>query len=466
MRRSLFRVSLLASIWTLPRTGHAVEDDMIWAAYQTRLVCSGVFVSGRTMESVLKHDLPAWGFKTDLDLVRQRVVTESNGKKVTALYRGPRLGCTVYPDDKPEFPVPLSIESVQSKSKSRVSPMKLWPEGERSGADRLSPQTERQIRAFLDHEFSEEDPLNPKRNTRALVVVHKGRIVGERYAESIGIRKETRLVSWSMTKSVTSALIGILVDQNKLGLHEPLDIPQWKDDQRGEITLDSLLRMSSGLDFLEADTTERISDVTRMLFGSSDAASYMLGLTPVHRPSSHFNYSSGDSVLLSYIIRRHFGDDEKSYLAFPWNALFEPLGMRSAVFEQDASGLYLGGTHMLATPRDWARFGLLYLRDGVWQGRRLLSKKWLDRTRQATSWVPQDGNRYGLHFWLVNPKLARERGIPQDTYLAAGFKGQAIFIIPSLDLVVVRMGWTEDEDYKPYEILESVTKINFVYKRK
>ncbi|MBF0546726.1 MAG: serine hydrolase [Candidatus Riflebacteria bacterium] len=203
-----------------------------------------------------------------------------------------------------------------------------------------------------------------------------------------------------------------------------------------------------------------------MLFLHQNTIRYMFELPLAHVPGTKFNYSTGDSILISYAIRNSFHGDVNKYLKFPWTALFDRIGMKSAVFEQDAARMFLGGTNLYATPRDWARFGLLYLQKGIWNAQRIISPSWIDYTRKSTTYASKDSKFFGAHFWLVDPRKAQNKGIPLDTYLAAGFKGQTIFIIPSRDLVVVRMGWTEEENYMHYDILEAITKVQITYRDK
>lgn len=239
----------------------------------------------------------------------------------------------------------------------------------------------------MDKAFSEPDPKKPRR-TRAVVVVYDGRIIAERYAP--GFSQSTPLLGWSMTKSVTNALIGILVGQGRLLIQEPAPVPEWSgaDDPRGAITLDQLLRMSSGLKFIEEYTKN--SDATCMLFGTHDTAAYAASQPLETEPDSKWSYSSGTANILSRLVRHTIGGTSADYFAFPRRALFNRIGMRSAIMEPDASGTFVGSSFMYATVRDWARFGLLYLQDGVWEGTQILPEGWVDYSRRPTPKAPRE----------------------------------------------------------------------------
>ena len=282
------------------------------------------------------------------------------------------------------------------------------------------------------------------RRTRAIVVLQGGRIIAERYASGIG--PDTALAGWSMSKSVTNALVGILVREGRLAVDAPAPIPEWHQpgDPRAGITLDQLLRMSSGLRFAENQSSPR-SDVMRMLFGVGDIEGFVTSRGLAFAPGTHWEYSNAGSNLVSVAIRHVFGD-RATYLAFPRRALFDPLGMSSAVLETDAAGTFIASSYTYATARDWARFGMLYLRDGVWNGTRILPPGWADYTRTP---APSDQTRrYGAHFWLaIPPEYAGSNpGLPVPALHAAGHEGQFVTIVPSRDLVIVRLGRTRYPD--------------------
>jgi len=318
-----------------------------------------------------------------------------------------------------------------------------WPMGDViSETDAPDGIDREQLDRSMDWAFAEHDTERPVR-TRAAIVLYHGRIVAERYAE--GYSKETRLLGWSMTKSVTSALIGILVRQGKIDIYEPAPIPEWKKpgDTRSTITTDQLLRMSSGLEFIEEYEDNPDSDAGYMFFTVKDMAAYAARKPLVAKPDEKFSYSSGTTMLLSRIIREAVGGTFQDYLSFPREELFDKLGMRSALIEPDPSGTMVGAGFMYATARDWARFGMLYYNDGVWNGERILPEGWVKYTRTPSSTSAE----YGAQWWLnVGGKERWMPNCPTDIYSAWGHEGQFITIVPSRKTIVVRLGQTFDEE--------------------
>lgn len=294
------------------------------------------------------------------------------------------------------------------------------------------------VTEFLDRIFSEPDPKRLRR-TRAVVIVHDGQIVGERYAE--GFSEETRLAGWSMTKSVVGALIGILVGEGRLAPEARRLLSEWQaPDPRAAITVEDLLRMRSGLRFSEV-YEDLSSDVIEMLFNRADTAGYAASRPLDAAPAAKWSYSSGSTNILSRIARTIVGEEQ--YPEWPRRALFDRIGMSSAIMERDGSGTFVGSSFMLATARDWARFGQLYLQDGVWDGVRVLPDGWVRFGTTPTLESP-DG-MYGAHWWLkLKPEIgggsAAAARIPPDAYFAIGHEGQTLTIIPSRRLVVVRLG--------------------------
>jgi len=263
------------------------------------------------------------------------------------------------------------------------------------------------------------------------------------------------LLGWSMSKSVTNALVGILVRKGKLDIHKPAPVPEWqrKDDPRKRITLDQLLRMSSGLEFEEIYAP--LYDATYMLYGSCDFAAYAANKPLKTDPDNEWYYSSGTANIIARIVRQTIEKDYEYYYSFIYEELFDKIGMYSAVMEPDSSGTFVGSSYTFATPRDWARFGLLYLQHGLWQGERILPEEWVKYTTTPTPKAPK--GEYGAHFWLnaggsPDPKDRRWPHSPQDAFGALGFQEQKVIIVPSKKLVLVRFGattkreaWSTDE---------------------
>ncbi|MGP0029888.1 MAG: serine hydrolase domain-containing protein [Acidimicrobiales bacterium] len=292
------------------------------------------------------------------------------------------------------------------------------------------------------------DDTGPLATTYAVVVVHRGRLVAERYHGALPhfdrppepVTARTPLLSWSMAKSVLHAAVGLLVGDGWLDPDRPADVPEWSDpgDPRHAITLNHLLAMRDGLDFVEDYVDERVSDVIEMLFGAgqADMAHFAADRPPAAAPGERFNYSSGSSNIIAGVLARVVGPGAP-YARFLHHRLFAPIGMDSARAEFDEAGTWVASSYVRATARDFARFGLLYLRDGTWDGRRVLPEGWVDHGRRIRSVDPEDGP-YGAHWWGV-------AGDTLGTFRAAGYEGQSITLCPALDLMVVRLGRTATE---------------------
>lgn len=269
--------------------------------------------------------------------------------------------------------------------------------------------------------------------THSMVLVQGGRLIFERYGEGYG--PEKTFPSWSMAKSMTQALVGMLAKDGKLDIHAPAYAPEWQGqgDPRKAITLDLLLRMSSGLQFIEEYVPGYPSHVREMLFGEgkADVAHYAASLPLEQEPGTYWSYASGTTNIVARAAGQAAGGDLRPYM---WERLFGPLGMTSPIPKFDEAGTFIGSSYCFCTARDFARFGLLYLRDGVWEGERLLPEGWVDYARTPT-WQ-QEGveARYGAHWWL-------DVGGP-GSFSANGYDGQYIILAPDLDLILVRNGAT------------------------
>ena len=409
----------------------------VGSAYKAKALCSALFVSDLDLDPNRADEVSAGAYRimrlfpVRVDRAAKTVTASFFGfNSRTAAYR-PGLGATLAfrpLTPAPDLPAP----------RRPADPEKPWPDGEAP-----APEPTAAVRRVLDAAFSEPDPARPRR-TRAVVVVQNGRIVAERYAPEFSAT--TPLCGWSMSKGVLGALIGTLVGASRLRLADRGLLAEWGDpgDPRAEISLEDLLRMRSGLRFSEV-YADPLSDVTRMLFDGPDAGGFAASRPLAHPPGTQWQYASGTTNTLSLIARRAVG--EADYASWPRRALFDPLGMASAVFEPDAAGTFVGSSFVFASARDWARFGLLHLQGGMWNGRRILPVDWI---RFATTPTPQspDG-RYGAHWWL---KLSKELGgggaaaatIPADAFHALGHEGQCLSMIASRGLVVVRLGLSID----------------------
>ncbi|NCU05134.1 MAG: serine hydrolase, partial [Chitinophagaceae bacterium] len=304
-------------------------------------------------------------------------------------------------------------------------------------SDSIPPEINQQLLKQAVANVMHSTYNNTPSQTRAVVVLYNGNIVAEEYAA--GFDKNTVMTGWSVAKSLTAAMIGILIREGKLNLDAPAPVPEWKNTEKAKITLRHLLQQTSGLAFEENYT--KPSEVTNMLFKKGDMAAFTAKLPLKHAPGTTFNYSSGNSNILSRIIRHTVG--EEAYADFPYRSLFHQLNMYSVVLEPDASGTYVGSSYCYATARDFARFGLLYYNNGVWNEEQLLPADWVKQSIQPSDADQQ--KHYGFQFWL-NGFAEKDKNkrwypdVPADLFFADGYGGQDIYIIPSKKLVVVRLG--------------------------
>lgn len=394
--------------------------------YAAKIVCSNVFIARRDAQSVLADDVQAPGHPL-LKLVK--VAVEPEKQMVTARILGfaaagyaayrPGAGCTSLPDGGGTSLPPITTAAAVAAPASEAP----WPEGEGAAID---PALQRLI--------EDADLAGP--GARAIAVIRDGRLVAENYGR--GFDRSTPLLGWSMTKSVTAALIGLRVAEGRMEVARAGLLPEWASDERASITLADLMGMQSGLEFNE--NYGDVTDVTRMLYLEKDMAGYAATKPLTSDPGATFSYSSGTSTLLSRIWMRTF-DDPAAALAFPHDALFAPLGMSSAVLETDASGTFVGSSYMYATAQDWARFAQFLLQDGVWKGRAMLPKDYVAFMRAPAK---ASGGKYGQgQVWLEeNGVRAGSGSFPADAFWMLGHDGQAIMLVPSLKLAVVRLGLT------------------------
>lgn len=289
-------------------------------------------------------------------------------------------------------------------------------------------------------------------DTRALLVVHRGRLVASRYAP--GFDASSRFESWSMAKTVTQALVGILVRQGRLSLDQAPGIAAWQrdGDPRRAITLRHLLQMTTGLDNADGDEVG-LGFGVRMLFGdlSRDVVAAAAEVPLLHEPGTHWAYSTGTSMLLADVVTRKVGGKE-ALLAFVESELAAPLGITTLVPEFDAAGNFLGGSSVWAGAEDWARLGLLYLRGGRWDGRAILADGWVDFSRSPAH--AEDNAKHGAHLWLNREPAGTQfprMGGPEleSMFFLAGAFGQYVAMSPDRDLVIVRLGEMQATDWDP-----------------
>ena len=420
----------LAWLWLAPP-----ELIRVGAGYSAKIVCSNVFLAGRDPEEVMRVDVQSPGHPL-LRLMRVSVDREARTVRAGLFgFAGGGLavaregtGCASVPDG--DLAAARRHAAPAAPAPDAAALARPWPEGDAPG-----PSTPALTRLLAD-----ETLAGP--GLRALVVLHRGRIVAERYGE--GFAPGTPLLGWSMTKTVTAALVGTLVRDGRLDTQREGLFPAWAGDGRRAIATAQLLSMSSGLQFNE--NYGSVSDITRMLYLEPDMAAFARG-KPLEQPvGGRFNYASGSSVLLARLWQDAAPDGAS--LAWPRQALFGPLGMRSAVMEADARGTFVGSSYLYATGRDWARFALLLLQDGRWNGQALLPEGWVLRMRTPSQAAPAEYTDGQM--WLHGPRAGTPEGqtpgaafaLPRDTVWMNGHDGQAIALVPSRGLAVVRLGLT------------------------
>lgn len=404
--------------------------DLVAAATAKRL-CSAAFVSKRDPEEAFVNSV--W-IETALERpeyavdYQSRTVTITLGDAIRkARFYGDQ-GCTIIPQGANDVyfdPVPVETRLPDPMTQ-------VWPMGDAASARPVPAEVNpSKINAALDTAFS-----NPNDKTAAFLLVYKGQIIGERYAD--GINKDTQLESWSMGKSLTATLIGILVKDGHFDPHSPAPVAAWRkaDDPRSEITIAHLLRMSSGLQFTREEAPHLVlSDHGYIYAAAIDVFDYSINKPLEYEPNTVGRYRNCDPLSLGYIIKQTVESRGDQYFTFPQRALFDRIGIRKMVLEADPYGNFIMTGYDYGTARNWARLGLLYLQDGVWEGDRILPPGWVDFvSTPAPAW---DQGEYGGQFWV---NTQGEDGLPTDAYSARGVDGQRTFIVPSYDLVIVRMG--------------------------
>src|SRR5580698_219740 len=428
----------------------------VGANYTAKIVCSSVFLAGRDPDEVLRVDVQAPGISL---LKFMRIKVDRSAGVVQAGFFGVigggvaqyRLneGCTVMPDG--EFDLYAQSELHARARIDRPAPEKAfssapWPDG-------AAVETHATIDALI------KNPVLAGPGARAIVVVDHGRIVGEYYGP--GFKSDTPLLGWSMTKTVMAGVIGMLIKDGKLSLAQAGFWPG--HDGREKIRLKDLLAMSSGLQWNEGYGA--VSDITRMLYLQPDMAAFARSSPLAHPPGEEWLYSTGTAVILSRIAQEALdqgGPKTQDLSTFIKGRLFNPLGMTSATMETDEHGTLVGSSYMYATARDWARYGQFLLQDGVWQGQELLPRGYVGMMAAP---VAASRGQYGHGLvWLwgsdanapgKNPDAAF--GIPPDTFWMSGHDGQTITIIPSREMVIVRLGLTPSRDhYTPQPLVQAV----------
>jgi len=404
----------------------------IITGYPAKYLCSAVYLSNREQAEVEALDLHFSFLKYTKNIVNHQDSSVTStflwGKSKAIFRKG--FGATLLRGVKEEelrkikFPV-----SSPTYNQDTIA----WPMG-----NKLPPRSNLTDTLKLDEiteSLMDDDGYNG--HAFAFMVVHKGIPVVESYQPEFN--RKTRFLSWSMAKSFTNTLAGIMVKDGKWDINQPVNIPEWQNDGRKSITINNLMQMQSGLEWNE-DYGNR-SDVTMMLYRENNFARYTYERALEYPIGSKWYYSSGSANIVNYLIRKTI-DNDKEYYQFAQSRLFDKIGMPDAVFEVDASGTQVGSSYIYATARDYARFGLLFLQDGVFNGESILPEGWVN---YSTSPASSSKGEYGSLFWLNRAK--KYPSAPEDMYSCQGHDGQSIFIIPSRDLVVVVLGFSHKPDH-------------------
>jgi len=454
MKRS--QIALVVVALLLPAVASAQQEelydyfrfdrDMIQHGMQAVLMCNGLFTSNRTLEQVFQQELaylrqpvgtPRGGDYV-VDWERKGVAIGAPGGTPTmraAFRKG--LGCVIMAPDQ-------TFEDIESLPILDVPPppgdpaTMPWPDGDLIEEKPLpSNVSASALAAASDWAFERE---SPEQVTLSLIVVHKGQIIHERYAPGVDVTTKTR--TWSTAKSIAVTLFGMLADQGKMHLDQPLGfewLPQSRSpetDPRNGITLRNVLNMSSGL---------YLVDSRGMEYATGSGLSYWAGASSVNgarnrgltrEPGTFWDYENYDTILAVYAMKLALGDAQ-TYLEYPRKALLDRIGMRNTLLSVDRFGDFILSSQVYTTARDLARFGVLYQQNGMWNGERLLSEEWIEFVRTPAPSTAEVGNFYGGQWWLVPDSRT---DVPRDAYSTAGNRGQYVIVVPSHDLVIVRRG--------------------------
>ncbi len=416
--RKIARITSIVLILILI-TAFVVIYPMLKAAcgYSAKLMCSGVFIEGMSKERVQQMELTAFPFNKvsiEVDLSGQKVKSSILGLVSQEAIFEKGKGVVLYLDGYKET---AGREVVHLGNNEEYTAFEVLA----NDCTLINCDVEG-IRKYVEDQFNE--------TSKAVLIIKDGKIIAEKYAE--GITENTPLLGWSMTKSLTNALVGILVKKEVIDIYKPAPIKEWSNDDRKNITMHNLLQMSSGLMWNEDYSKTKLSDVSRMLYVESDVYSYANDQEVEFKPDSVWEYSSGTTNIISGLLRSYF-DKYEDYYQFPQKELFDKLGMNSSLIETDASGNFIGSSYGYCSARDWAKFGMLYLNNGIWNGEQILPDGWVKYTRTPAK---KSEGKYGAQFWL-NSSGYFFPDLPRNVYFAKGYRGQIIAIFPDKNMIVV-----------------------------
>jgi CubicO group peptidase (beta-lactamase class C family) len=427
----LVLLGLLVAGWLTYRPDRALRAA---TAVVADVICAKTFVSGLDPQGVFAETMERPGLRRLRAVMRYRLdrdtrIVEASmmGLHVSQSAFHDGFGCVTLQGAKLPYVPHNDIRALQVAPTPPALP-------EIAGPEPVEP-SDAALKAALDRAF--EEPAGPPfRRTKAVVVVRDGQVIAERYAPGIGV--ETPLMGFSMTKSVTNALLGILTRKGRLSPSIPAPVAEWGDpsDPRHDITIEQLMRMTSGL---ALDETNSGFDPSSQMFIHRDMAGFAVHAPLVVPPGTRWAYSSATTQILARIIREAAGSPEQA-VELAWRELFDPLGMRRVTMQFDGAGTMLGFGNMLASARDWARFGLLYLNDGAIGGKRILPEGWVAFSTTATPDTDYGAGLWTNKSWHDNARGRVKAGIPPDAFFALGLLGQRMVIMPTQRMVVVRLG--------------------------
>jgi CubicO group peptidase (beta-lactamase class C family) len=455
--KKFLKVTLLVftTVIVLAITLFIIYYPRIMAGMDAKFMCSCVFVAGRTPESVMEKELSVFPGLTSADIqinnTDSTVTVKLLGRTGGAIFRK-GLGCTLLAE-KSESELRSQQINTSAINVAVNQDSIDWPMGDRTSDEKIPGVNYEKVGAAIEEAFSDIDPEKPM-YTHGVLVVYDGKIIGERYAKDFDYR--SRQMGWSMTKSIVNALVGILVKDGIVDIDQPAPVTEWINDERKNITVNNLLQASSGLEWNEGYFSP-VSDFHQMFTLSDDKAHYAASRKLESQPGTVFEYSSGATNILSRLVRQKVGDS--LYYNFPYERLFHRIGMNSAVIEVDASGTFVGSSYGWASARDWARFGLLYLNDGVWNDERILPEGWV---KYSTTPAPAAKRQeYGAQIWLnagnrQNPNDCKYPGIPNEAFVFDGFEENSVVVLPSSKLVVVRLGVTHNANFDLAKLVNGV----------
>jgi len=422
------------------------QRDMVRRGQQAIFMCNGLFTSNRSLEQIFEQELAFFrepigtseGGDYEVNWDRRAVAIGAPGAVpvMRAAFRE-GIGCVILPPDQ-------SLEDIDRLPELTLpyppgDPAQIpWPDGDLIESTGLPANVdEEKLLAASNWAFDRE---SPEQVTLSLVVVYNGQIIHERYAPGFDVTTRTR--TWSTAKSIASTLIGMLVDEGRLALDEPLGFDWYPNarspetDPRNEITLRHVLNMSSGLETVDNRGLEYATGSGMSYWAGSSSVAGARSRALIREPGTYWDYENYDTLLGVYAMKLALGG-EKAYAEFPRKALLDKIGMRNTLVSTDRFGDFVMSSQIYTNARDLARFGLLYLGNGIWNGERLLSEEWIDFVRTPAPATKSIGSIYGGQWWLV-PEGRDD--VPKDAYSTSGNRGQFSVIVPSHDMVIVRRG--------------------------